>query len=460
MRKQCCLLGFLFILGCATEKEMPTTAFFGGQIINPSSEFVTLYKYDQRIDSLPLDKENRFAKRYDSIRFGLFKMEHLPEKQMVIIEPGDSIWSRANMSDFNASLVFSGPGSGKNNFLMDTYLNISQERSFLSSKYVLNADAFGHIIDSLLQEKKAAWMKFSNQAQLTPLAQKITQAAYVYPYANRRERYALIRGKTTLKKDSTYFNFRKFLNYGEHDLVYFEPYITYMMSYLSQEALEEGQLFVQEKNKTEFNVKRIQLIDDRISNPILRNILARTVAFEELLNFRNHLYHEKFLQFFIAVNTSPYYLNEILSLHASLIQMEPGQELPVVEMETNRGEIINSDEVFKGKRTVVYFWSQTQMNHFKRTQERVKQYKERFPNYRFVGVCIQPYNDLVRNYQTIMKIAPENQFALVNFERASSEWVITLLNKGIIINENGRILDGFGNFSSSTFIETLAKNNR
>ena len=129
-------------------------------------------------------------------------------------------------------------------------------------------------------------------------------------------------------------------------------------------------------------------------------------------------------------------------------------------METNRGEIINSDEVFKGKRTVVYFWSQTQMNHFKRTQERVKQYKERFPNYRFVGVCIQPYNDLVRNYQTIMKIAPENQFALVNFERASSEWVITLLNKGIIINENGRILDGFGNFSSSTFIETLAKNNR
>ena len=233
-----------------------------------------------------------------------------------------------------------------------------------------------------------------------------------------------------------------------------------MMSYLSQEALEEGQLFVQEKNKTEFNIKRIQLIDDRISNPILRNILARTVAFEELLNFRNHLYHEKFLQFFIAVNTSPYYLNEILSLHASLIQMEPGQELPVVEMETNRGEIINSDEVFKGKRTVVYFWSQTQMNHFKRTQERVKQYKERFPNYRFVGVCIQPYNDLVRNYQTIMKIAPENQFALVNFERASSEWVITLLNKGIIINENGRILDGFGNFSSSTFIETLAKNNR
>jgi hypothetical protein len=458
MHKQLSVLGFLFILGCATEEKLPTTAFFGGQIINPSSEFVSMYKYDERIDSLPLDKENRFAKHYDSIHFGLFKMEHLPEKQMVIIEPGDSIWSRANMSDFNASLVFSGSGSGKNNFLIDTYRNISQEVGYLSSKYVLDARAFRQIIDSLQVEKKDAWANFSEQSQLTPLAQKITQAAYVYPYANRRERYALIRGKTATNKDSTFFNFRKFLNYGERDLVYFEPYIAYMMSYLSQEALEEGQLFVQEKNRTEFNIKRIQLIDDRISNPVLRSVLARTVAYEELLNFRNHAYHENFLQFFINVNTSPNYLNEILSLHASLIQMEPGQQLPVVEIETNTGNIVASNEAFSGQRTVVYFWSQTQMNHFKRTQERVKTYQERFPNYRFVGVCIQPYNDLVRNYQSIMKIPPENQFALVNFERASSEWVITLLNKGIIIDENGRILDGFGNFSSSTFVETLKQN--
>ncbi len=459
MRKQISLLGFLFILGCSTEEELPMTAFFGGQIINPSSDFVSIYKYDERIDSLPLDENNRFVKRYDSIHFGLFKMEHLPEKQMVIIEPGDSIWSRANMSDFNSSLVFSGSGSGKNNFLIDTYRTISQEAGYLSSKYVLNANPFREIIDSLQMEKKEAWISFSEQSQLTPLAQKITQAAYVYPYANRLERYALIRGKTSTKKDSTYFNFRKFLNYGEHDLVHFEPYITYMMSYLSQEALEEGQLFIQEKNKTEFNIKRIQLIDDRISNPILRSILARTVAYEELLNFRNHAYHENFLQFFITVNTSPYYLNEILSLHASLIQMEPGRTLPEIEMETNTGDIIQSSEALRGQKTVVYFWSQTQMNHFKRTQERVKQYEKRFPSYRFVGVCIQPYNDLVRNYQSIMKIDPANQLALVNFERASSEWVITLLNKGIIIDENGRIIDGFGNFSSNSFVENLTQNN-
>ena len=455
MAKRFLFLGLCLLLSCNTTVDTPTSAFFGGQIINPSSEYLSLYKYDQRIDSLALDENNRFSKQYDSLQFGLFKMEHLPENQMVLIEAGDSIWSRANMSDFNASLVFSGLGSAKNNFLMDVFLDIEDEIGFLSSKYASDSQEFAHIIDSLLLEKRNKWDAFVTQNKLSPLAQKVTQAAYVYPYANRLERYALIRGKTAVKNDSTYFAFREFLEYGEKDLIFFEPYITYLMSYLSQEALEEGKNFLQEKGNTEFNIKRLELIDQRINHTTLRNILARTVAYEELLNFRNHAYHENFLKYFMALNSSPLYLTEILGLHRALIQMEPGQRLPVAQLENHKGEIINSVDAFAGQPTVLYFWSQTQMNHFKRTHERVMRYKTQFPNYRFIGVCIQPYNDLVRNYQEIMKIDPADQLALVNFEQVSNEWVITLLNKGIILNENGIILDGFANFSARNFPHLL-----
>jgi len=451
MAKRFILMGLLLLLSCNETVDMPSSAFFGGQIINPSSDYISLYKYDQRIDSLNLNEKNRFSRKYDSLDFGLFRMEHLPENQMVLIEAGDSIWSYANMSDFNASLVFSGIGSAKNNFLMDTYLDLEAEIGFLSSKYATNSQEFGHIIDSLLLEKRNKWNLFVQQNKLSPLAQKVTQAAYVYPYANRLERYALIRGKSSVKNDSTFFDFRQFLTYGEKDLIFFEPYITYLMSYLSQEALEEKKNFLQEKGNTEFNIKRLQLIDERINHPTLRNILARTVAYEELLNFRNHDYHETFLKYYMSLNSSPLYLNEILGLHRALIQMEPGQKLPLAQLENHKGEVINSDILFKGQPTVLYFWSQTQMNHFKRTHERVMQYKEQFPDYRFIGICIQPYNDLVRNYQEIMKISPEDQMALVNFEQVSNEWVITLLNKGIIIDQNGIILDGFANFSAANF---------
>ena len=122
MAKRFLFLGLCLLLGCNTSVDAPTSAFFGGQIINPSSDYISLYKYDQRIDSLGLNEKNRFLRKYDSLDFGLFKMEHLPENQMVLIEAGDSIWSYANMADFNSSLVFSGKGSAKNNFLMDIYL--------------------------------------------------------------------------------------------------------------------------------------------------------------------------------------------------------------------------------------------------------------------------------------------------------------------------------------------------
>lgn len=457
MAKRFLFLGLCLLLGCNTSVDAPTSVFFGGQIINPSSDYISLYKYDQRIDSLGLNEKNRFLRKYDSLDFGLFKMEHLPENQMVLIEAGDSIWSYANMADFNSSLVFSGKGSAKNNFLMDIYLDLEEEIGFLSSKYASESEVFADIIDSLLQEKRDKWNAFKTQNPLSPLAQKITQAAYVYPYANRLERYALIRGKSTVKNDSTYFAFRQFLEYGEKDLIFFEPYITYLMSYLSQEALVDGKNFLQEKSNTAFNIKRLQLIDQRINHITLRNILARTVAYEELLNFRNHDYHEDFLKYFVALNTSPLYLSEILGLHQALIQMEPGRKLPIAQLENHIGEISSSDTSLNGQTTVLYFWSQTQMNHFKRTQERVVRYKKQFPSYRFVGVCIQPYNDLVRNYQEIMQIDPQDQLALVNFERVSNEWVITLLNKGIIIDHNGIILDGFANFSASDFPDLLEK---
>ena len=458
MRRLLLFFCFLILIQCAEEQEINYSVFFGGQIINPSSKFVSLYKYDQLLDSLPLDKQNRFSKRYDSLNFGLFTMEHLPEKQIVLIEAGDSIWTRANMVDFNTSIGFSGKGSAKNNFMMDIYSSLQDEVKFLSSAYALSSKMFKQTIDSLLNEKKEEWIRFENQNDLSILAQKVTQASYIYPYANRLERYALIRGKkNAIKQDSSFFNFRKYLVYGENDLAFYEPYITYLISYLSQEALLENQAYFQQKNKTDFNIRRLQVIDEKINNPVLRNNLARTVAYEELVNFENHRQHDLFLQFYFAINTSPVYLKEILTLHQALQSMESGQFLPEALLETHLGEIRSSNLLFKGQPTVLYFWSQTQMNHFKRTQEKVAELKNQFPKYRFVGICIQPYNELVRDYQKIMNIDPKNQFAVVNFEKISNDWVVTLLNKGIVLDKNGKILEGFGNFTSPNFENKLKK---
>lgn len=460
MKKAFYIVLLYFVYACSSE-SVPEGAFLGGQIINPSSKTVSIYKNNKLLDSIVLGANNRFERRYDSLDYGIFKFEHLPESQTLLIEKGDSIWFRTNTTDFNSSLVFSGRGSAKNNFLMEIYLSLQKESSFLASKYSNKSSDFGEIIDSLLQEKRENWIKFDSINKLSPEAKIISQASYVYPYANRKERYALIRGRNiTLEQDSLYFNFRKYLNFGEENLAYFEPYITYMLNFLNQEALVDGENFFQAKQTTEFNIRRLALIDQLIPTENLRNNLARTVAYEELINFKNFNQHDQFLKYYVTVNTSPEYELEIISLQASLMKMQVKQPLPEIMLEDTEFQNASSVAVLKGQKTVLYFWSQTQMNHYKRTQERVKQYKTEFPEFRFVGICIQSYNKLVRDYQKVMEINPKNQFAFVDFENARKKWVLTLLNKGIVIDEKGIILEGFGNFYSPNFKEILEKNHR
>ncbi|MAW08764.1 MAG: hypothetical protein CMC23_00915 [Flavobacteriaceae bacterium] len=448
---------FLFI-GCEKNEIKPLAAYFIGEIINPSSDSVLLYSDNKVIDTLKLSIDKRFFKKFDSINYGLFKMEHLPEKQMLIIESGDSILSRANMSDFNGSLFFSGRGAAKNNFLMEIYLKLQEEISFLSSKYSLSGKSFNQIIDSLQREKYINWKKLIKKNNFSNFSKKITEASFIYPYANRKARYALIRGKSkNIKTDSSYFNYRGKLNYNDEELSFFEPYISYLMSYLSLEALEKDETFYLAKNKTNFNIKRIEVIEKEIKNIKLKNILARAVAYEEIMNFNNQISHEKFLKSYSLINPNQEYFNEIIGLNKSLMQMRAGRPLPIVLLENNVGQIITSNKAFMGQKTVLYFWSQTQMNHFKRNEERAKVYKEKFPNYRFVGISIQPYNQLVRNYQEIMNIDIKDQLALVNYQTSTSDWVINLLNKGIILDKNCLILEGFGNFGYEKSFENLLR---
>ena len=232
---QICLLTWAVFLSSCNKEEDRNRIFFGGQIVNPSSTYVTLYKDNKTIDSLPLNLNYRFFKYYDSLETGIYKIEHIPEYKSVFLEKGDSIWARINASSFDESIVYSGRGAAKNNFMMDLLLSFEKENSFLSSKYSSNSETFSKLIDSLLIEKKNKWILMDSINQLSPIAQKITQAAYIYPYATRKERYALLRGTFwDEKQDSVYFDFRKYLSLAETDLAFFDPYINYLLNYLSK----------------------------------------------------------------------------------------------------------------------------------------------------------------------------------------------------------------------------------
>ena len=79
-----------------------------------------------------------------------------------------------------------------------------------------------------------------------------------------------------------------------------------------------------------------------------------------------------------------------------------------------------------------------------------------------IAASFASYVVISRNFdfQKEMNIPTENQFAMVNFENGSKKWVLTMLNKGIIIDKNGLIKEGFGIFTSDKFEEILYNNYR
>ncbi|MAD11384.1 MAG: hypothetical protein CMC04_01510 [Flavobacteriaceae bacterium] len=449
------IISFICLNSCNIEKRN-NKIFFAGQIINPSSNYLLLYKNNATIDCLVLDSNNMFKRTYNNLESGIYKIEHIPEYQTIFLEPGDSLWLRVNGTDFKKSVVFSGKGSSKNNFLIDMEINLEKENNFLSSKYSLKSKYFSKIIDSLVIEKKNKWISMDSINNLSQFAQKVTMASYVYPYGTIRERYALLRGSNwSSLEDSTYFNYRKFFNYEETDLAFFDPYIDYVLNFLNEKSLDSSSYYFINKQKTEFNIKRLQVLENNIFGRELKNNLARAIAYDEILNYNNHSDHEDFLQYYFAINSNTIFLAEVLSLHNDIKKMNPGELLPKIKIQNSKLDTISSNKILNGQKTVFYFWSQSQMNHFRETTNIINKIKLEKPNYRYVGISIQPLNEITLKVIKILQQDVNNQFAIIDFENASKKWIITYLNKAIIVNADGKIVNGFGNIYSPDFLNQL-----
>ena len=281
---------------------------------------------------------------------------------------------------------------------------------------------------------------------LSEYAQKVTMAAYVYNYANLRERYALLRGANWSQSEKKkYFKYRYFLNFEETDLSSFDPYIDYMLNYLSEQSLDSSNYYFKTKQNTDFNIKRLKIVENNIIGRELKNNLARAIAYDEILNFDNHSQHENFLQYYFAVNSNTRFLGEVLSLHNDIKKMNVGSILPRIFIQNSKLDTISSNEILNKKPTIIYFWSQTQMNQYRKTLKIIEKIKIKKPEYRFVGISIQPLNKMVLKVNEMLGLDKKDQYAIINFENASKKWIITLLNKSIILDSKGNIVNGFAN---------------
>ncbi|WP_411030957.1 transaldolase [Spongiimicrobium sp. 3-5] len=451
---------FLFLLAsCGEEKKSSPTVYFAGEIVNPTSEYVVLYKDDQILDSAKLNDRNRFKFNLECVTEGLHHFSHQPESQYVYFHEGDSLQIRLNTIDFDESLVFSGVGEEINNFLIEMFLIHEDEEPLMYSSYKLHPDEFTARIDSLRELKMGLLADLIEETELPNKTLEIAKASIDYGCYIYKEKYPFYHKKKTKEKKmhatpEDFYGYRNKLVFNNKDLAYYRPYYNYMryhfgnLSYMScAEACGTHEHTL--KNHLHFTRHTLALIDSLVKQEDLRDNLFRHVAMDYLLKVNDTKENnKKFIDLFHKLSGNNRHIAEIDGLYEGINRMQPNSELPDVTVYDTEGNAVSIKDIAKKGKVVFYFWWGTQKGHFRNITQKVEELSAANPEYTFIGINFDTDNLRWLSMIESGKLDRTKQYKSDNTKELRRSLIVDHLNKGIITND-GLIADAFANIYTS-----------
>lgn len=456
-------------MGCGHHKKEFT--YFGGQIVNPKSDTIVLYKNDIPLDTAYLDENNHFLFKFeDNFTGGLYYFFNQPEYQNIILEEGDSLLFRLNTLDFDESLVFSGKGAKKNNMLISQFLQNEKDQDFITNNYyTLPAKKYKAKIDSIVTYRKQKLDIFFEAEKTSAVTKNIlTNHLYLNLY-RFLELYPYVHHKHKEKPDYSYFNkqfykFRNNIKVNDKEFSYFTPMLKYLKAYSADEAYKVvikkyPDMAAQEILQTfEYHIAKLKILDEYVKQKDTRDNIFRNVAYMFFLDEkRDSKYDEQYMKAFKEYSGDNVYLSEIEDIYNNLQNLKEGSVLK------NNVTLINADgkkiglvDINGGKLTVYYFWALYQANHFRYITQKVNALKEKYPKVHFVGVNKDltqvEWLEALNQYH----MDSDNQFRIENYDSVSKQLMINSMNKVMIISNDGTIIDAFANINSMNLENLLS----
>lgn len=449
----------LFI-SCDTKETSPIT-FFGGEIVNPTSEFVVLFKDDIALDSSRLDVNNRFAFSLNNLSEGLHHFSHDPEKQYIYLEQGDSVQIRLNTIDFDESLVFSGQGEEVNNFLIEMFLASEEEQRLVKNTYCsLEVNDFEVKIDSLKTNKINRLNNIASEFSLSSKALEMASASINYTNYTYREFYPFYHKRRMSETEihnlpDNFYSYRKDINYKGDNLTYLRPYYNFMLWHfenLSFMECEENCAAYTNlvKDKLHFNNHKLKIIDSLAKGKELKDNLYRNVAIDYLLKANeNKDNNDSFIQEFYKFSKNNKHITEIESLYQGLNKLQPANKLPNIAVLDISGNQKSLTEVTGDKNVILYFWSATNRRHFNNVTKRIALLSKKHPKYKFIGINLRTDDIRWKTMISSRKLDQKNQYRAVSNENMEHSLMIFQdRNKCVKLND-GLIVDAFANLYRS-----------
>jgi len=454
---------FIIISSCFTAckkgfEAKNYVAYFGGEVQNPQTNYVLLLKDNTVVDTIYLDKKNRFLHKFDSLAPGLYTFKHEPEYQYVYFDKNDSLMVRINAFDFDNSIVFCGRGDEKNNFLMEMYLKNEEDKGTMYDVFDRNVKQFTKNIDSSFAIRKSFYLKRKAEIGWDETFDAVAKASLDFHHITKKEIYPYahqFRTGENIRKTlpSNYYAHRKEVNYENHDLINYSPFIKYVSMMLNNMAYEKniGNL---NENSIENNIEKLNITNKIINNEKVRNVVLNNVALMYLLEDQNMYNNTKFIERYLQLSTDAALEKEIRTIYNSVQNLKVGNRLPDINLVNAENNLISLDKIIS-KPTVLYFWTTHAESHMAVAHQKIDDLKAKHPNYDFIAINIddtQPnWNNALKKY----KLNPSYELHADDFEAIRNKWVITKVHRIIILNADGTIKNGFANLFDVNFETNL-----
>lgn len=447
------------IFSCTSTESKKGTTYFGGKIVNPRSNFILFLKDDKIIDTLHLDAENRFMSKYENFKEGLYTFKHGLEFQYIYLEPTDSILVRLNSWDFDESLVFSGKGASKNEFLINLFLQNEKEEKAMYSYFNLEESKFEIKLDSLAQERTAIYNAFTtNELEVSKGFKNLIDIAIHYPLNRLKEVYPYYYKKIhhleqTPTISNNFYTFRKQVNLNEYKYLSFYPYQNYVVSYLYNLA---NQTKENNPDKSDLTINVLNAVIKNIKSEEIKNTLLKRIIINDFLKSESTctINNEK-LTIFLENCTNKEFVNQVNNLVNDSKYVENEKQLPNFEIVNYNNYQTDIHTITKNKKSVIYFWS-TEFMSTDYLVSRVQYLEKKYPAIQFIGVQMQPAYLNIDNEPKLKKLNSNKQYKLTSKSYANN-FLTSHYPRIIIIDSKNSVMNGFTYLDSKKLGEELNK---
>lgn len=434
------------------------TAYFGGEVIDPQDNYVLFLKDNEVIDTIYLDKKNRFLHKFDSLTPGLYTFKHQPEYQYVYFDKNDSLMVIINSRDFDNSIVFCGRGHEKNNYLMEMYLLNEKDRSNMYDVFFRNSNDFIKNIDSSFAIRKKVYEKHKSKHEWSLNFDSLAIASLELPHFFKKEVYPyahkFISGENIIDDlPKNYYNHRKNVDFNNPTFSNYYPFINYITSLLNNITFTDKNGNIDEFT-LENSIKKLNIADTLIKNQKIKNTVLNGLAMRYLLEDQNMYNNTTFIKRYLEISTDKKMHSEINKIANSVHNLSVGKKLPVENFVNVENQPVDLQTLIS-KETVIFFFTTNADSHLKAVHKKVFNLKTKYPNINFVAINIDDsYEEWKQkldefDHKNVIEIHAND------FEKIKEDWVINKIHRTIILNADGTIKNAFVNLFDINFEKNL-----